>query len=87
MATFVLCHGGWAGGWQWRTIPDLLRAQGHRVFTPTLTGGGERVHLAHPDVDLDTHITDVVNVILFEELRDHILFFLIFPLFRLKVWR
>ena len=73
MATFVLCHGGWAGGWQWRTIPDLLRVKGHRVFTPTLTGLGERVHLAHPDVDLDTYVTDVVNVILFEELHDVVL--------------
>lgn len=73
MATFVLCHGAWAGGWQWRTVPDLLRVKGHRVFTPTLTGLGERVHLAHPDVDLNTYITDVVNVILFEELHDVIL--------------
>jgi pimeloyl-ACP methyl ester carboxylesterase len=73
MATFVLCHGGWAGGWQWRIIPDLLRAKGHRVFTPTFTGMGERVHLANPDIDLDTHVTDVVNVIQFEELCDVIL--------------
>lgn len=68
MATFVLCHGAWAGSWQWRTIPDLLRDKGHRVFTPTYTGLGERVHLAHPDIDLTTYITDVVNVFKFEEL-------------------
>jgi len=73
MAIFVLCHGGWGGSWQWRTIPDLLRVNGHRVFTPTFTGLGERVHLANPDVDLNTHITDIVNVILFEELHDVVL--------------
>ena len=73
MATFVLCHGGWGGSWQWRTIPDLLRVNGHRVFTPTFTGLGERVHLANPDVDLNTFITDVVNAILFEELHDVVL--------------
>jgi pimeloyl-ACP methyl ester carboxylesterase len=73
MATFVLCHGGWVGGWVWGTIPDLLRAKGHRAFTPTFTGVGERVHLAHPGIDLDTHVTDVVNVIQFEELYDVIL--------------
>ncbi|MFL7869555.1 MAG: alpha/beta fold hydrolase [Anaerolineales bacterium] len=73
MATFVLCHGGWGGSWQWRTIPDLLRANGHRVFTPTFTGLGERIHLANPDVDLNTYITDVANVILFEELHDVVL--------------
>ncbi len=70
MATFVLCHGGFAGGWQWRQVADLLRANGHTVYTPTFTGLGERVHLAHPDVDLDTLITDVVNVIQYEELTD-----------------
>ncbi len=70
MATFLLCHGGFAGGWQWQQVADLLRANGHTVYTPTFTGLGERVHLAHPDVDLDTFITDVVNVIQFEELTD-----------------
>lgn len=73
MATYVLCHGGWAGGWQWHTIPSLLRAQGHVIFTPTYTGMGERIHLAHPDIDLDTHITDIENVIKFEQLADVIL--------------
>jgi pimeloyl-ACP methyl ester carboxylesterase len=73
MATFVLCHGGWAGGWQWRTVPDLLRKNGHVVFTPTFTGLGERVHLAHPDIGLTTYVTDIVNVIQFEELYDVIL--------------
>ncbi|MFO7634598.1 MAG: alpha/beta hydrolase [Caldilinea sp.] len=73
MATFVLCHGGWAGGWQWHSIPSLLRSHGHVVFTPTYTGMGERIHLAHPEIDLDTHITDIENVIKFEQLRDVIL--------------
>ena len=73
MATFILCHGGRAGSWQWETIPDMLRVKGHRAFTPTFTGMGERVHLAHPDIDLDTHVTDVVNVIQFEDLNDAIL--------------
>jgi len=73
MATFVLCHGGWGGSWQWHTIADLLRVIGHKVFTPTFTGLGERIHLANPDVDLNTFIIDVVNVFLFEELYDVVL--------------
>lgn len=73
MATYVLVHGGWAGGWQWRAVAKHLREHGHEVFTPTLTGLGERVHLAHPDVDLETHIHDIVNVIRFEALSDVIL--------------
>jgi pimeloyl-ACP methyl ester carboxylesterase len=73
MATFVLIPGGWSGGWQWRVVAARLRATGHDVFTPTLTGLGERVHLANPEVGLDTHIEDVVNVIRFEDLTDVIL--------------
>jgi pimeloyl-ACP methyl ester carboxylesterase len=73
MAIFVLCHGAWTGGWVWRAVAEQLRDKGHTVFAPTLTGLGERVHLAHPDVDLETHITDVVNVIHYEELTDVIL--------------
>ena len=70
MATFVLVHGGWAGGWQWREVASLLCAAGHDVFTPTLTGLGERVHLASPDVGLDTHIQDILMVLEYKELRD-----------------
>jgi len=70
MATYVLVHGGWSGGWQLRTVANYLRTHGHEVFTPTLTGLGERVHLAHPDIDLETHIQDLVNVIRFEDLTD-----------------
>ncbi len=73
MATFVVVHGAHGGAWQWQVVANMLRAGGHAVFTPTLTGLGQRVHLAHPDVDLDTHITDICNVIEFEQLLDVIL--------------
>ena len=73
MATFVICHGGWAGGWQWREVGAQLRAGGHEVYTPTLTGLGERVHLAHPDIDLETHIQDIVMVLRYENLYNVIL--------------
>ncbi len=73
MATFVLVHGGWHGGWCWTRVRPLLRAAGHDVFTPTLTGLGERAHLAHPDIDLDTHIADIINVLEYEELQDAVL--------------
>jgi pimeloyl-ACP methyl ester carboxylesterase len=70
MATFVLVHGAWSGGWVWRRVIPLLRAAGHEAFATTATGMGDRMHLAGPEVDLDTHITDVVNVLAFEELTD-----------------
>jgi pimeloyl-ACP methyl ester carboxylesterase len=69
MATFVLVHGGWGGGWEWRAVARLLTAHGHEAFTPTLTGLGERRHLGGPQVDLDTHIEDVVAVIEAEDLH------------------
>ena len=68
--TFVLVHGAWHGGWCWRRVADLLEKQGHKVFTPTLTGVGERSHLLSKDINLDTHITDLVNVFKWEDLRD-----------------
>lgn len=68
MTTYVLIHGGWHGGWCWRELAPLLRTAGHEVYTPTLTGLGERVHLAHSAIDLDTHIQDVVNVLWYEDL-------------------
>ena len=71
--TFVLMHGTWHGGWVWKDVAERLRAKGHVVYTPTLTGCGERKHLASPDVGLDTHITDITNVINYEELNDVIL--------------
>lgn len=70
MATYVLVPGGWSGGWQWRSVAKYLRIAGHEVYTPTLTGLGERVHLARPDIDLETHILDIVNVIRFEDLTN-----------------
>jgi len=73
MATFVLVHGGGHGGWCYQKVARLLRSQGHDVYTPTLTGLGEREHLVGRDVDLDMHITDVVNVLHYEDLREVIL--------------
>jgi pimeloyl-ACP methyl ester carboxylesterase len=71
--TFVLVHGAWHGGWCWRRVADLLEAKGHKVFTPTLTGLGERSHLMNAGINLDTHIMDVVNVIKWEDLSDVVL--------------
>jgi len=68
--TFVLVHGASQGGWCWRRVSDRLEHGGHKVFTPTLTGLGERSHLMSRDVDLDMHITDVVNVIKWENLEN-----------------
>ncbi|WP_444889858.1 alpha/beta fold hydrolase [Microbulbifer sp. DLAB2-AA] len=73
MATFVLVHGAWQGGWCWRRVADRLRNFGHLVFAPTLTGLGERVHLLNDKIDLDTHIQDVLAVIESEELSNIIL--------------
>src|SRR5258708_4597460 len=73
MAPFVLVDGAWHGGWCWTRVRDRLAAAGHRVFTPTLTGLGARKHLLTRDVDLDTHITDVVNLLEAEELTDVVL--------------
>jgi pimeloyl-ACP methyl ester carboxylesterase len=73
MTTYVLVPGAWLGGWIWRDVAPRLRAAGHDVYTPTLTGLGERSHLARPDVDLDTHIRDLVNVLEFEDLHDVVL--------------
>jgi pimeloyl-ACP methyl ester carboxylesterase len=73
MANFVLVHGAWIGGWCWRPNAQALRKAGHEVFTPTLTGLGERSHLMSPSINLDTHIADIVNVIKHEELSDVVL--------------
>jgi pimeloyl-ACP methyl ester carboxylesterase len=73
MATYVICHGGWDGGWQWRDVATLLRAAGHEVYTPTYTGMGERSHLLTRDIDLNTHIEDILMVLKYEDLRDVIL--------------
>jgi pimeloyl-ACP methyl ester carboxylesterase len=70
---FVLVHGAWHGGWCWRRVADLLTEAGHFVFTPTLTGLGERSHLIDASINLSTHIADVVNVLKWERLRDVVL--------------
>lgn len=71
--TFVLVHGAWHGGWCWSRVAERLRAAGHAVYTPTLTGLGERRHLLSPQVNLDTHIDDVVNLLTWEELDNVVL--------------
>ena len=73
MAVYVLVHGAWCGGFIWRNVADGLRGAGHRVFTPTLTGLADRSHLLGPQIDLQTHVDDVVNLIKWEELTDIIL--------------
>jgi pimeloyl-ACP methyl ester carboxylesterase len=71
--TFVLVHGAWHGGWCWRRVADLLQQGGHKVFTPTLTGLGERSHLLRAGIDVSTHIADVVNVLKWERLSGVVL--------------
>ena len=73
MATYVLVHGAWSGAHGFRQVRPLLQAAGHQVFTPSLTGIGERAHLASPQVTLRTHVQDVVGQVLFEDLRDVVL--------------
>jgi pimeloyl-ACP methyl ester carboxylesterase len=73
VATYVLVHGGAHGGWCYQRVTPILRAAGHQVYAPTLTGLGERSHLTSPEVDLDLHITDVVNVLHFEDLQEVIM--------------
>jgi pimeloyl-ACP methyl ester carboxylesterase len=68
MAVYVLVHGAWGGAHGFRLVRGPLRAAGHEVFTPSLTGIGERVHLTSPQVCLSTHIADVVNTVLYEDL-------------------
>jgi pimeloyl-ACP methyl ester carboxylesterase len=70
MATFVLVHPAWFGGWCWKKLTPLLVDAGHVVHTPTLTGLGERTHLASRDVGLETHIEDVTSLLEFEDLQD-----------------
>lgn len=71
--TIVIVHGAWGGSWAWRKVDLLLREKGFNVYRPQLTGLGERVHLSRPDIGLTTHIDDVVNTILYEDLHDIIL--------------
>jgi pimeloyl-ACP methyl ester carboxylesterase len=73
MTTYVLVHGAWHGGWCWVRVAERLRAAGHTVFTPTLTGLSDRSHLLAPNISLQTHIKDVANLISWEELTDVVL--------------
>jgi pimeloyl-ACP methyl ester carboxylesterase len=72
-ATIVIVHGAWVGGWRWRAVADMLRDRGHFVFTPTLTGLGERAHLTSPAVNLSLHAQDVANLIRYERLENILL--------------
>src|SRR5579862_1247186 len=73
MATFLVAHGAWSAGWAWKKMRPLLRARGHEIFTPTHTGLGERGHLASPEIDLETHIADILGVLQFEDLKNVVL--------------
>jgi pimeloyl-ACP methyl ester carboxylesterase len=73
MATYVLVPGAWLGGWAWEPVTRRLQAQGHDVHPVTFTGLGERSHLASPEVDLDTYIADVVDLVESEDLHDVVL--------------
>lgn len=68
--TYLFVSGAWGGGWEYKKVDSILTAQGHKVYRPTMTGLGERVHLANAEISLSTHINDIVNVILFEDLRN-----------------
>ena len=71
--TYVIVHGAWGGGWDWKHVDHLLTADGNTVYRPTLTGLGEHSNLDSTNIDLDTHIQDIVNVILWEDLHDVVL--------------
>lgn len=73
MSTFLVAHGAWSAGWVWKKMHPLMQAAGHRLVTPTYTGVGERSHLAHRDIDLDSHIADMLAVIRYEDLSNVIL--------------
>ena len=73
MSTFVLVHGAWHGGWCYKRTAAILRREGHEVYAPTLTGVGERSHLATQEINLSLHILDVSNVLKWEELDDIVL--------------
>jgi pimeloyl-ACP methyl ester carboxylesterase len=72
-ASFVLVHPAWHGAWFWNKVAPRLRSRGHSVLTPTLTGLGERSHLARPEIGLESHVSDVANVLTCEDLRDVVL--------------
>lgn len=71
--TFLVCHGAWSAGWAWKKMHPLMSKAGHRLITPSYTGLGERAHLAHQGIDLETHIEDMLNVIKYEDISDFVL--------------
>ena len=71
--TFVLIHGAWHGGWCWRAVADILAAKGHKVYAPSLTGLADRSHLLSNAINLDTHITDIVNLFKWEDIDNAVL--------------
>jgi len=73
MTTFVLVHGAWLGGWAWKKVVPLLEEKGHETRAVTLTGMGERVHLASREVGIETAIQDVLNVIKYDDVEDFVL--------------
>jgi pimeloyl-ACP methyl ester carboxylesterase len=73
MTTYLLVHGAWHGGWCWRQVSRRLRAAGYDVFTPTLTGLGERAHLMRPETGLATHVQDILGTLTYEDLYDVVL--------------
>jgi pimeloyl-ACP methyl ester carboxylesterase len=73
LVTFVLVHGSWHGGWCWKEVAPLLQSSGHQVYAPTLSGLGARSHLADCVLDLATHITEIANLITYEDLSEVIL--------------
>lgn len=73
MATYILIHGGGYGGSCYQRVAKLLRAAGHDVYAPSITGLADRSHLLSPEIDFDTHITDVVNFLYYKDLNDAIL--------------
>jgi pimeloyl-ACP methyl ester carboxylesterase len=73
VAVFLVAHGAWSAGWAWKKMHPLMRDRGHRIVTPTYTGLGERAHLAHPGIDLDAHIDDMLAVLHYEDLTDVVL--------------
>ena len=73
MVRFVLCEGAWEGACYWKRLAKILSAGGHEVYRPTYTGIGERSHLLSPEINLETHIQDVLGVIKYEELEDVVL--------------
>ena len=73
MSVFILVHGAWHGSWCWKHVRQQLRDLGHEVFSPTLTGLGERSHLLDLSVSVETHVDDIANLLIWEELEDVVL--------------